>query len=75
MKVLKGDFGKKESMTVPEVFDIITKKEKLEEYKDAFCFIRSDDYVFLSTNMDIYELYFLLEQLKMTLITDGEYEI
>ena len=75
MKVIDGGFRKKEKTTVPEVFASICKEENLANYEHAFCIVKSDDYVMASTNMETHELYFLFDQLKMTLITNGEYEI
>jgi hypothetical protein len=37
--------------------------------------IKSEDFIVVSTNMDTSSLYFLLDQLKMSLITGGEYEL
>lgn len=72
VKVIEGVF---DGITVPQVFDAVCKAEKLEDYDDALCFIRSADYVVLSSNMDAQDLYFLLDQIKMTLLTNGEYEV
>jgi len=75
MKVIEGKFIKKEVVTVPQVFASICKTENLEDYTDAFCFAKSDDYVVISSNMEAHELYFLFDQLKMTILTNGEYEV
>lgn len=76
MKVIEGNFnGKDEKIPVPKVFDAILSVEKLEDYKDAFCIIKSEDFVVVSTNMDTLDLYFVLDQLKMSLLTGGEYEL
>ena len=78
MKVIEGNFGEKTStdkVPVPVVFETLTQKENLEEYRDAFCIAKSDEYIVISTNMDTLELYFLLDQLKLSLITGGEYEL
>jgi len=75
MKVIEGNFGKTENISVPEVFASICKVENLEDYTDAFCIVKSDDYVVISSNMDAHALYFLFDQLKMTLLTNGEYEV
>jgi hypothetical protein len=79
MKIIKGNFEDKpkgeDGLTVPMVFDMIIEKEDLESYNEAFCIIKSEDYIVISTNMDTVGLYFLLDQLKMSLITGGEYEL
>jgi hypothetical protein len=78
MKVIKGSFDQKpktDELTVPMVFDAIVAKEDLENYDEAFCIIKSEDFIVVSTNMDTASLYFLLDQLKMSLITAGEYEL
>jgi hypothetical protein len=78
MKVIKGGFDQKQKedvLTVPMVFDSIVGKEDLETYDEAFCVIKSEDFIVVSTNMDTTSLYFLLDQLKMSLITGGEYEL
>ena len=78
MKVIKGGFDQKQKedvLTVPMVFDSIVGKEDLETYDEAFCVIKSEDFIVVSTNMDTASLYFLLDQLKMSLITGGEYEL
>jgi len=51
------------------------KTEKLEDYTDAFCLAKSDDFVVISSNMEAHDLYFLFDQLKMTILTNGEYEV
>lgn len=51
------------------VFDAIVAKEDLESYDEAFCVVKSEDFILVSTNMDTTGLYFLLDQLKMSLIT------
>jgi len=78
MKVIEGGFDQKQradELTVPMVFDAIVAKEDLENYDEAFCIIKSEDFIVVSTNMDTASLYFLLDQLKMSLITAGEYEL
>ena len=75
MKVNEGGFGKQDNATVPEVFASIYKTEKLENYTDAFCLAKSDDFVVISSNMEAHDLYFLFDQLKMTILTNGEYEV
>ena len=78
MKVIEGGFDQKQradELTVPMVFDAIVAKEDLENYDEAFCIIKSEDFIVVSTNMDTASLYFLLDQLKMSLITGGEYEL
>ena len=79
MKVIKGNFEDKpkgeDGLNVPMVFDMIIEKEDLDNYDEAFCIIKSEDYIVISTNMDTTGLYFLLDQLKMSLITGGEYEL
>lgn len=76
MKVIKGNFtGKTEKVGVPEVFNAITAVENLKDYNDAFCIIKSDDYIMVSTNMEAADLNFLFDQMKMTLLTSGEYEL
>ena len=78
MKVIEGGFDQKQradELTVPMVFDAIVAKEHLENYDEAFCIIKSEDFIVVSTNMDTVGLYFLLDQLKMSLITAGEYEL
>jgi len=78
MKVIKGGFDQKQKedvLTVPMVFDSIVGKEDLETYDEAICVIKSEDFIVVSTNMDTTSLYFLLDQLKMSLITGGEYEL
>ena len=71
MKVIEGGF----KTTVPEVFAAITETEELKDYEYAFCIIKSKDYLVVSTNMETQELNFLFDQLKMEMITNGEYEI
>ncbi len=73
MKVIDGGFGKQTG--VAKVFEAITRAEKLDDYDKAFCIIKSDDYVVVSTNLEAQDLYFLLDQIKMSIITQGEYEI
>lgn len=76
MKVIEGNFsGKSEKIPVPAVFAAVTSMEDLKKYEDAFCIIKSDDFVVVSTNMDTHELYFLFDQLKLSLLTGGEYEL
>jgi hypothetical protein len=78
MKVIEGGFDQKnktDELTVPMVFDAIIAKEDLESYDEAFCVVKSEDFILVSTNMDTTGLYFLLDQLKMSLITGGEYEL
>ncbi len=78
MKVIEGGFDQKQradELTVPMVFDAVVAKEDLETYDEAFCVIKSEDFIVVSTNMDTSSLYFLLDQLKMSLITGGEYEL
>ena len=76
MKVIKGNFKEKtEKVGVPEVFNAITSVENLKDYSDAFCIIKSDEYIMVSTNIDSADLNFLFDQMKMTLLTSGEYEI
>ena len=76
MKVIKGNFkNTSEKIAVPEVFEAITSGEDLDRYEDAFCIVKSDDYIIISTNIETPELYFLFDQLKMTLLTGGEYEL
>jgi len=80
MKVIQGSFGDNnkpgtDKITVPNVFKLIMDSEDLENYDDAFCIIKSEEYIMVSTNMDTYELAFLLDQLKLSLLTGGEYEL
>tara|TARA_R100000951_G_scaffold83818_2_gene71557 strand:- start:393 stop:716 length:324 start_codon:yes stop_codon:yes gene_type:complete len=79
MKVIQGAFGgnkqDEDRINVPEVFKLITENEDLSSYRDALCIIKSEEYVMVSTNMDTYELAFLLDQLKLSLLTGGEYEL
>jgi hypothetical protein len=76
MKVIKGNFKEKsEKVGVPEVFNSITSVENLSDYNEAFCIMKSDDYIVVSTNMEAADLNFLFDQMKMTLLTSGEYEI
>ena len=76
MKVIKGNFGETVTkVTVPEVFESITSVENLEKYTDAFCIMKSDDYIVVSTNIETPELNYMFDQLKMTLLTSGEYEL
>ena len=49
--------------------------EDLDKYEDAFCIVKSDDYVVISTNLDTHQVYFLMDQIKLSLITRGDYEI
>ncbi len=54
MKVIEGSFGEKTStdkVPVPVVFETLTQKENLEDYRDAFCIAKSDEYIVISTNM------------------------
>lgn len=73
MKVIDGGFGKQRS--VKQVFEAALNSEKLEDYETAFCIMKSPDYIVVSTNMDRDELYFLLDQIKMSIITEGDYEL
>jgi len=76
VKVIEGHFGDKdEKIPVSAVFGAISGVEDLDKYEDAFCIVKSEDYVVISTNMDTFQLYFLLDQLKLSLITRGDYEI
>ena len=76
VKVIEGHFGDKdEKIPVSAVFGSISAVEDLDKYEDAFCIVKSEDYVVISTNMDTFQLYFLLDQLKLSLITRGDYEI
>jgi len=76
VKVIEGHFGDKdEKIPVSAVFGAISGVEDLDSYEDAFCIVKSEDYVVISTNMDTFQLYFLLDQLKLSLITRGDYEI
>ena len=78
MKVIEGNFGGKDNedrLTVPLVFAAITEKEDLTNYEDAFCIVKSEEFIVVSTNMDTLDLYFLLDQLKLSLLTGGDYEL
>ena len=76
MKVIEGYFGDKdEKLPVGAVFAAVSGVEDLDKYEDAFCIVKSEDYVVISTNLDTHQLYFLLDQIKLTLITRGDYEI
>ena len=76
VKVIEGHFGDKdEKIPVSAVFGAISGVEDLDSYEDALCIVKSEDYVVISTNMDTFQLYFLLDQLKLSLITRGDYEI
>lgn len=76
MKVIEGQFGgKNEKVPVPAVFAAISAVEDLDKYEDAFCIVKSDDYVVISTNLDTHQVYFLMDQIKLSLITRGDYEI
>tara|TARA_R110000751_G_scaffold108074_1_gene204639 strand:- start:100 stop:327 length:228 start_codon:yes stop_codon:yes gene_type:complete len=75
MKVIEGGFGKQANATVPQVFSSIYKTEKLEDYTDAFCLAKSADFIVMSSNMEAPDLYFLFDQLKMSILTNGEYEL
>jgi len=78
MKVIEGNFGEKaneDKITVPLVFNAITEKEDLTTYEDAFCVVKSEEFIVVSTNMDTLDLYFLLDQLKLSLLTGGDYEL
>ena len=76
MKVIEGHFGDKdEKLPVEAVFAAVSGVEDLDKYEDAFCIVKSEDYVVISTNMETHQLYFLLDQLKLSLITRGDYEI
>jgi len=76
VKVIEGHFGAKdEKVPVPAVFAALSAADDLENYEDAFCIVKSEDYVVISTNMDTHQLYFLLDQIKLSLITRGDYEI
>ena len=76
VKVIEGHFGAKdEKVPVPAVFAAVTSVEDLEKYEDAFCIVKSEDFVVISTNIDTQDLYFLLDQIKLALITRGDYEI
>lgn len=73
MKVIDGKFGS--HIKVSNVFEAITKEENLDNYDEAFCIIKSDDYVVVSTNLEAKDLFYLLEQIKMSVLTQGDYEI
>jgi len=73
MKVIDGGFGKQ--ISVEQVFEAALNSKKLKEYETAFCIMKSPDYITVSTNMERDELYFLLDQIKMSLITDGDYQL
>ena len=76
VKVIEGHFGDKdEKIPVSAVFGAISGVEDLDKYEDAFCIVKSEDYVVISTNIDTQDLYFLLDQIKLALITRGDYEI
>jgi hypothetical protein len=76
VKVIEGHFGDKdEKLPVKAVFASVAGVEDLDKYEDAFCIVKSEDYVVISTNLDTHQLYFLLDQIKLTLITRGDYEI
>lgn len=79
MKVIQGSFGgnkqDEDRINVPDVFKLITDNEDLGSYEDAFCIIKSEEYVMVSTNMDTQGLAFLLDQIKLSLLTGGEYEL
>ena len=78
MKVIEGNFGGKDNedkLTVPLVFNAITEKEDLTNYEDAFCIVKSEEFIVVSTNMDTLDLYYLLDQLKLSLLTGGDYEL
>jgi|TARA_R110002124_G_scaffold204641_1_gene371049 hypothetical protein len=78
MKVIEGNFGGKDNedrLTVPLVFAAITEKEDLTNYEDAFCIVKSEEFIVVSTNMDTLDLYYLLDQLKLSLLTGGDYEL
>lgn len=74
MKVIEGDFGKKGNLSAVEVFDSVRKTENLKEYEEAFCFARSNETMVIASNIDAEGLYFLLDQIKLTLLTNGDYE-
>jgi len=73
MNVIKGNFGDKKE--VAKVFECITDTENLDKYDKAFCIVKSKDTLVVSTNMDNEELYFLLDRIKMSILTHGEFEI
>ena len=76
MKVIEGHFGDKDGkLPVSAVFAAVSGVEDLDKYEDAFCIVKSEDYVVISTNLDTHQLYFLLDQIKLSLITRGDYEI
>ena len=74
MKVIDGGFHKEKDGVTP-VFDSITKMEDLGNYDKAFCVVQSEDSVVMSTNVQAADLYFLLDQIKLSIITQGDYEI
>tara|TARA_Y100000114_G_C11658728_1_gene277932 strand:+ start:219 stop:446 length:228 start_codon:yes stop_codon:yes gene_type:complete len=75
MKVIDGGFHYKEKDGVTTVFESITKMEDLGNYEKAFCIVQSEDSVVISTNLQATDLYYLLDQIKMSIITRGDYEI
>jgi hypothetical protein len=74
MKVIQGAFGGNKQDTdrisVPEVFKLIMDNEDLENYDDAFCIIKSEEYIMVSTNILRLSYWTLL-----SLLTGGEYEL
>ena len=70
-----SSYFSRSSTVVTAVNTAGTSVEDLEKYEDAFCIVKSEDFVVISTNIDTQDLYFLLDQIKLALITRGDYEI
>lgn len=75
MKVIEGGFNKDKRQTALEVFTVVCEMEKIEDFEEAFCVAKSGQQLIISTNMDTYETHFLLEQLKLAILTAGDEEI
>jgi len=84
MKIIKGDFSKerkssggedKKKVSVEFVVAHLADEMAKHKYIDAFCCAKSDDLVVISTNMETEELNMLFDQLKLSLLTAGEYQL
>lgn len=75
MKVIDGSFGKTkiERPTSRLVFERILAEEGLDNLEDAMGIATAGDgTVVFSSNMDLAELYMLLDQIKMFILSGAE---
>ena len=75
MKVIEGGFKKDKGATAADVFSSIPQQDDMSKYNYALCVAQSDDHITIASNMDPQALYFLLDQLKMSILTNGEYSL